>query len=461
MLARLFLLELRLLARERGVRVLLGLFAGALVFGLWNGAALARRQAKVTAELEEASAQFRAQVRQALAQQAVDPRAVARGGSLAVLPSAPLPALAIGQSDLSPAHETVSLWKLHGPGEARAELENPSMLLTGRFDLAFALVWLFPLFLLALTYDLLAGDREAGTLRLALAQGANPWRWIIVRALARALPVLALAALATLIAGVPGANGSFPRLALALGVVLAYGLFWIVLAVAVNVAARSAASSAAALGAAWVLLVLVAPTLLNVTVETLYPTPSRPELVAAARRASGEAEKRGGDVLQSFYRDHPELAPQAQQADFAAQHLAVQEEVGRAIEPVQQRFDDQLARQQAVVGRWRFVSPAIAAQEALTDLAGTGYWRQRAFHDQVDAFKDAVAAFFAPKIHRREPLTSADFEKLPRFEFREEPAAAWRTRVGLSLAGVLGLVLVSGSWAWLRLRPSRVGRLAG
>lgn len=157
---------------------------------------------------------------------------------------------------------------------------------------------------------------------------------------------------------------------LALAVVLAYGWFWVALAVAVNAAARSAAAAATSPGAAWVLLVLVAPTLLNVAVETLYPTPSRPELVAAGRAAAGEAEKHGGELLNSFYRDHPELSPPGQQADFAAQHLTVQAEVSRAVEPGRRRFDAQLARQQTAVGRWRFLSPAIAAHEALTDLAG-------------------------------------------------------------------------------------------
>jgi len=460
MLLRLFQLELRLLARERAAWVLLGLFAVTLAGGLWNGARLAKRQQAVTAELTQTSEQFMSQVRQAVAQQAVDPRAVAQGGQLAALPPAPLPWLAIGQSDLSPGHQTLSLWKLQGPADTHAELENPSVLLTGRLDLAFALVWLFPLFLLALTYDLLAGDREAGTLRLACAQGVAPGRWLAIRALTRALPVLALAGLATLVVGAGGAGESFSRLILALAFVLAYGLFWVALAAAVNVAARTAAGSAAALGAAWVVLVLVAPTLLNVAVETLHPTPSRPELVAAARRASGDAEKRGGDVLQSFYRDHPELAPPGQQADLAAQLLAVQTEVGRAIEPVQRRFHDQLARQQATVGRWRLASPAIAAYETLTDLAGTGYWRNRAFREQVEEFKGTVSGFFGPKIHRRESLTQADVERLPRFNFREEPAAAWRGRVGLSLAGVLAATALLGGWVWLRLRPSPLGRLA-
>ncbi len=461
MTSHLFHLELRLLARERAAWVLLALFAAALAYGLWNGSGLAQRHRNVVTALTDEDAQFQTQLRNHLAQQSVEPKAIAGRGTTAVLPPAPLPLLATGQSDLSPGHETVVLWKLAAPADTRSELENPSHLMAGRFDLAFVLVWLFPLFLLALVYDLMAGDREAGTLRLALAQGIAPWRWMARRALARALPILTLAALAVLAAGFfGGSDDTGTRLMLALAVVLAYGLFWIALAIAVNAVARSAASAATSLGTAWVVLVLVAPTLLNVTVETLYPTPSRPELVAAGRKASGEAEKRGGELLNSFYRDHPELAAPGQQEDFAAQQLTVQSEVGRAIEPVRQKFDAQLARQQTAVGQWRFLSPAIATHEALTDLAGTGYWRHRAFREQVGGLQQAVSEFFTPRIHKREPITRADFDKLPRFEFREEPAGVWMGRVLASLAGMLALAGVLGLLAWRSLRPARLGLLS-
>jgi len=457
----LFRLELRLMARERAMWVLLVLFGAALGYGLWNGARLNERQSEITAQLNRASSDWMVQLRDFLGRQSLDAQSIAARGAIAILSPAPVPLLATGQSDLVPGHQMISLWKLSAPAETRSELENPSVLLAGRFDLAFVLVWLFPLFLLAFVYDLAAGDRESGTLRLGLAQGITPGRWLAHRALARALPVLGLAALATFAAGVfSDSTGATNRVALALAVVLAYGLFWVALAIAVNAVARSAAGAATALGAAWVVLVLVVPTLLNVAVETLYPTPSRAELVAAGRKASGDAEKRGGELLNSFYRDHPELAPPGQQADFAAQHLTVQTEVGRAVEPVQQRFDDQLARQQTAVGRWRFLSPAIATYEALTDLAGTGYWRHRTFHDQTDEFKRAIYDFFSPKVHRRELITLADYDRLPKFSFREEPAGTWMTRVGAGVAGVLMLTAGLGWWTWRRLRPARAGQLA-
>lgn len=449
---KLFRLELRLFFAERVTWLLLVLFAGTLVYGIANGARVGRAAQDNATAIEKETFQWNTQVREALERQALDPRQVAGRPSVALLPPAPLPALAVGQSDLLPGHESISLWRLAKPAEGRSELENPARLLAGRFDLAFVLVWLLPLFLLAAAYDLCAGDREAGTLRMVLAQGVSPRRWLATRALARGTPVLALALAATFVAGsMTEETGVGARVAMAAAVVLAYGLFWLAVAALVNAFARSAAAAATAAGAVWVGFVLVLPTLLNVVVESLHPSPSRAELVAEARAAAASAEKRGTELVSSFYRDHPELAPPGMQADMMSRMLAVQDEVGRAMDPVQQQFQDAILAQQRVVDLWRFASPAIAAHEALTDVAGTGYWRHRAFQEQVATFKDELHGYYSPKFHKRTPLTKADIATFPRFTFVEEEQSTWQSRVAISALGITLLAILAASIAASRL----------
>ena len=463
MSTHILLLELRMMARERAAWLLLALFAGALSYGYWNGYQLAKRNSEAAETALHGSEELQRNIRKHLsgpgkAIPVGGRRGIAMVGFLAQLPPAPLPVLATGQSDLVPASETVTLMRLTTPVSTRSEIENPSHLLAGRFDLAFVLIWLYPLFLLAFLYDLMAGDRETGTLRLALSQGISPAGWLSRRTLARALPVVVIALAATLLAG---SDGYGLRLGAALAVILLYGLFWATLAAAINAVSNSAAGAATSLGAAWVAIVLVAPTLLNLAAESLYPTPSRPELVAASRQASGEAEKLGDQLLDSFYKEHPELAPPDKRADYVAMKLTEQEEVARSVAPVLEKFDKQLLRQQQTVGRWRFVSPAIVAHEALTDIAGTGYWRHRAFRGQVKEFKHAISDFYTPKAHRREPLVLADIDKMPQFTFQEEHRSDWLARVSTGLGGMLAFSAVIGCWALLSLRPRRLGAAIG
>jgi cell division protein FtsW (lipid II flippase) len=78
---------------------------------------------------------------------------------------------------------------------AATDPENPHRLLIGRFDAAFVVVFLVPLFIIALTYSLIAGERERGTLALLLAQPVTLPALITAKLAPRVIIVVALLAL--------------------------------------------------------------------------------------------------------------------------------------------------------------------------------------------------------------------------------------------------------------------------
>ena len=88
-----------------------------------------------------------------------------RGARYAMLPPLALTPLAIGQSDLLPSYYRMSTDAREAILSA-VEIENPRTLMTGRFDLAFVIVYLYPLLILVLSYNLLSAEKEQGTLPL-------------------------------------------------------------------------------------------------------------------------------------------------------------------------------------------------------------------------------------------------------------------------------------------------------
>jgi ABC-2 type transport system permease protein len=130
--------------------------------------------------------------------------------------------------------------------------------------------------------------------------------------------------------------------------------------------------------------------------------------------------------------------------DFNLLRVAVNDEVERRVAPELGRFETQLERQQRLVGRLRFLSPAILAQEAMTDLAGTGTARHRHFLALVDDYHRQWRSFLIPRIFQR--VTILDHQSLPRFRFQEESEGAVVARVAMNLgalalpAGVLAVV---------------------
>lgn len=464
--------EWRALTSDATLWILIGVFALSIGYGTLNGVGWVAFQRDAIAETQrEEQDRFAAQEAQiariSRGEVKVSPFADPRnpstaGGRLgaryAALPPAPLAPLAIGQSDLLPYYFKMTTDAKQNV-TAAAELENPHRLLAGRFDLAFVLIYLYPLLILAISYNLLSAEKEQGTLALILSQPVSVSTLALAKVTLRFLVFLGaitvFAGVALSVAGVTlVGDGAGVRLALWLSAIVAYGLFWFASAVGVAALGRPSATNAMTLAAIWLLLVVLLPSMFNLLATTLYPVPSRVEMVQAVRLASDEANEQGSKLLSKYYEDHPELAEGgAEQAmnDFNIIRVAVSDDVEQRVRPVLETFQRQLTSQQQVIDRLRFLSPAILMQDALNDIAGTGVARHRHFMQQVSSFHERWRSHFVPLVFRKAQVTS--YDTIPRFAYQEEPLAAPASRVALALVGLLipaSVVALVGLWGLRR-----------
>lgn len=471
MVSRVVRHEWRILAADATLWVIGLAFASAIVYGVANGAHWVgfQRQALAAAAGEERERYDALQAEVNTLQRTGgtvspfrDPRIAANAGGrmaprYAAVPPGPLAALAVGQSDLLPYYFKVST-DARETIVAATEIENPQRLLVGRFDLAFVLIYFYPILILALCYDMLSGEQEQGTLPLALSQPVGLRTIAAGKVALRAAVLVAVAFAATLAALTVGgvdvtAPGALPRLLLWAAAVLAYGGVWCAIALYVAARGRSSAANATILAATWLVLVVILPAAFNLAAATFYPVPSRVEMVQTVRVASDDANAEGSKLLARYYDDHPELASgDADQAmtDFNIVRVAVSDDVERRTRPVVERYERQIARQQALIDALRFISPAVLMQNALNDVAGTGVARHQAFMAQVDAYHRAWRAHFTPLILARTPVL--DYGALPRFAYVEESTSAVGGRVTWSLAGLLVPALVIAALAFAGLR---------
>ena len=449
--------EARLLAADRTMVGSLLLFAALFAYAVVNGsawvaksertveavrAADVERSAGLVVELEriaaggEPSSPFR------------DPRApnVLGGNSgarTAVLEPGPLAALSVGQSDLLPFYYDVSIYTNEQSFLQNGEVANPLNLMVGRFDLAFVLVYLLPLLVLALTYNVLSGEREQGTLALTLSQPVSARAVVATKLLFKALLVVGLA-LGVSLAGAFATGGlDAPiRLALWCAAVVAYALFWFGLAAWVNTLGRGSSWNATVLVGAWLALVVVVPAGVNIAAGLLHPLPSRVEMISTAREASNEAVNRRSELLARYLEDHPEMAGGVvvDAAGTAALAWAATDEVNGRLEEVAARYDERLAEQRAVVRRYRFLSPALLAQEVLNEAAGTGDARFARFEEQVRSFAEEWRSFFVPAILAGESMTAEVVSLRPAFSFEDESVTEV---VGRSLAPLVVLLVLA------------------
>lgn len=474
MLTTLMRYEWRNLSADRAPLAVALILGAAIVYGAFNGSAWVRFQqgaiSEAMAEERELLEKIRADIPRVDSGELkvsafADPRLPQSfgrnmGTRYAVMPPAALGALAIGQSDLYPYYFRVST-NSKETFLNNDEIENPVHLLAGRFDLAFVFVYLYPLVILAFSYNIVSAEKESGTLSLSLSQPLSLGRIVMAKVLLRALFVLALA-VGLSVAGVIiggadlAAEGTVARLTLWATAAVAYGAFWFALAIGVNAMGRSSATNGMMLAGAWLLFVIVIPSVLNVAVKAVYPVPSRVELIQAIRVAGDESTREGSKLLARYLEDHPELAPPSKEKDgppdFGTLLVAINDATEQRVQPVLAAFDAQLASQQRMVDRFRYLSPAIVAQAAFNDLAGSSSHRYQHFLAQVDEYHRQWRGFLVPRILKKERLSAGDLDRLPAFSFREEDTAAVTGRAAVALAGLLIPVLLAAIPALSALR---------
>lgn len=457
--------EWRLMSADRTLWIAALLFALLLGFGLHNGIHQTGFQDQaINTAVEEASTRLEKSITQlqdinAGAQPPKDywkdPRhpgwaASDSGPMYAVMPSLPLAPLALGQTDLLSTIVPVKAETKFSYLD-ETNIENPWRLLNGHIDPAFVIIYLLPLLIFAMSYNMLSAEREQGTLKMLLAQKLSLSTLLLGKVAVRALVLLALAVaipVGAIILTRTGTTGSLGDIALWAALIIGYGMFWFALAATVNAKGLSSASNAMLLVAVWFVLVLIAPVALNIVVTEIYPAPSRVEMIARLRVAQDAASLHYRRMETESTR--PAVLPPGKvyfPDNFLGYYLK-DAMVDKTMQPVLDSFVTQLKNQQALVDRYSFVSPVIATYEAMTDIAGTGSKRYRQFQEQVDRYHAQWRNYFLPRLIAKDALTAADYQAVPRYVWRETDTPTHRVFLTLLelLLPVLFLLILGRYW---------------
>jgi ABC-2 type transport system permease protein len=433
--------EWRVLSASAIVRVVIAVFAVALIVASTIGSTRAVRERETVAAFAERGGIQRGGPVSRRADVVANER-----GWLALLPPAPLSALAIGQGDVYPNYIKVSARSLDALVSGD-QIEHPLTVANGQFDAAFVVLFLYPLLIFAVSFDLTATERDRGTLRMVLAQPVTLREVVagkmIVRAAMLAAPVILIpAAIAALSSPIDG--DFWFRTPLWMAAVLVYGAIWHGLALVVNARGMSAPANALVLAGIWLLFAIVGPSAVNLLIAVRYPMPSRVEAAIETRAATQEATVQGSRQLGQFLQDHPTSGNVGRDGmrQFALLQADRDRRVAERLQAVDASFDAQLRKQRRLASWLSVVSPTMIAQGVLLDVAGTSTNRFEHFRAETAAFQQQWRAYFEPRVLDAATLTPAEYAAAPVFSYRDESSAVMVRRIVMpmlmmTLAGAL------------------------
>lgn len=474
-------LELRLLIRERLTWIALGLLAVAMVAGSLVGAERVRAQQATIARVQAEAAQSIITVKAAARRYAMpsdivipvfrDPTDAYSYmynflQTYAVKPPAPLAAVATGQSDLQPTHIRINLQSVFP--DTAYELRSPRILALGSFDLAFVLVYLLPLAVIALGGSRLSQEQDSGILRLIAAQPIAPATVALAKFGALALliaPASAAAALlALVIVGGIGAGAGIGEIVVLGAAVALYALFWVALCALVASFWRGAVQSMAILVLSWAAMTVVLPAVAALLSAALWPAPSRIAYIDRSRALADEVpdsyEWEAGATR--WLADRPELGPARPETIRSAEvgRMAHDSYFRARLAPQRQAFAAHTQRMIRAADVSRLLSPASMLDGGLQKLAQTDVASQVAFEHAADWFSQTLRGHFEPlilaNIGRDRPcaacpgrLNFAAYDAVPRFLHREEPDN--RRALWIVSAYLLAVSMITALWAGRRL----------
>ena len=413
--------ELRLLLRQRLTVAALLLLAVLTVAALAAGLAEVARQRAAIAAIPAAQAEDIG----AIAEWVDKDKDAGSAAYYSFHPTwdapSPLAFAALGTRDVAPYILRVRALGL----EAQiydGDVFNPELALPGRFDFAFVLVFLAPLFVIALFHDLVSGEREAGRLRTLDALPRGGGALFRRRTLLRlALVWAALGVPFTVTAMMSGVAAG--PIGIVLLLIAAYLLFWVGLAALIGRLRWSSVANAATLAASWLVLVLVLPTLAHVAINQAVPVEQGAEIALAQREAvNGAWDIPRDSTMRRFYAGHPEwadsppLGPDFHYKWYFAFHQNGDESVADQV----RAYRAGLERRDGAARALGWVLPSVGVQALLTRLARTDPMAQLAYQDRVRAFHAELRRFYYAYLFRDRPYGKADFAAAPRFDAMDD-----------------------------------------
>ncbi|HFJ9613172.1 TPA: DUF3526 domain-containing protein [Stenotrophomonas maltophilia] len=310
-------------------------------------------------------------------------------------PPSALAFAAVGMRDVAPFMLRVRALGLEAQIHD-GDVFNPELALAGRFDFAFLLTFLAPLFVIVLFHDIRSAETQSGREKL-LASLPDELKWIYLRrALVRLVALdLCLAlpfAIAAIQQGVPAA-----QVAGVLGLMLAYLLFWACVAVLIAWRGWPSGTNAAALATVWAVVALILPAVSNVLIERAIPVGQGAEIARAQREAVNHAwDIPREQTMQQFYAKYPQWSHSAPLGTtfHYKWYLAFHQNGDDAVQPLAKAYREGIERRSSAASALGWVLPPVGVQAALTRMAGTDMQAHLAYQDRIRTYHAALRQFY-------------------------------------------------------------------
>ena len=387
------------------------------VFAIWSGISETRFQLSTIERLQEKDTIDRESV---LAKQKDYGSAAYYSFHLTYSAPSAIAFAAMGQRDIYPWKHRIRMLAIEGQ-IYETDADNPELSFLGRFDFAFLISVLLPLFVILLLHDLRSAEREAGRYDLLITTARKRQRLWLSRAIVLC-SALAIVLLIPFIVGALITQAPLASVGLVMLVVIAHLLFWMLLTFGFTTskisAKQSSAKIASMLLAIWLVVTVLIPVSSDFVIDKMVESPNGGEIVLTQREAVNDAwDLPFNATWNEFLSTHPQWEDKTEIGDsFEWKWYYAFQQVGdQKAEELSKAYRTATLAKNTLAERFALMSPPMLTQRLMSSIAETDTNAAIRYELKIREYHKALRQFYYPLMFNETEFTLETLSGLPKF----------------------------------------------
>lgn len=358
----------------------------------------------------------------------------------------PINSLAIGQRDVNPSIQSVTIRGLEAQ-KYDAELNNPNNLLSGNLDFSFVLIYLYPLLIIAFSYNIISEEKESGTWKIVATQSQNIFLYILKLFYIRILSLIILLTIVLFIA-ILFLNIPLDKSFLSFYILcILYILFWFSVCFYIVSPQKSSNFNAVILLTIWLFMIIILPAIINTYIVNKYPVPEALELTLKQRNAYHEKWDMDKKItMDKFYKHYPQFKSYAlPEAEFNWLWYYAMQQAGDDDSAEQSKeLETKLEQRNKTSQLITLFIPTLHTQMQLNEIAKSDLGNQLLFLKETKQFHEKLRLYFYPKIFNNTAVNQVKWDQFKVKTF-EDSSDTNLSKVFLPLL-IFNLLLIIFGW---------------
>lgn len=327
---------------------------------------------------------------------------------------------AIGQRDVYPWKHRIRMLAIEGQ-IYETDADNPELSFLGRFDFAFLVSVLLPLFVILLLHDIRSAEREAGRYDLLVTTAKKQQRLWLSRATALCTG-LAIALLLPFVAGALYTQASLAAVGSIVLVVLSHITLWMALTLtftASKIAAKqSSAKIASMLLSVWLVVAVLVPVTSNIAIDEMVTSPKGGDILLTQREAVNDAwDLPYSATWDAFLSTHPQWKDDIEMGPtFEWKWYYAFQQVGdQKASELSNAYREATLQKDTLASRFAWLSPPMLTQRLMSSTAETDTRAAMQYERNIRNYHKALRQFYYPLFFNKNTFNLAKMSELPRF----------------------------------------------